>query len=358
MNKNIAKTNTLPPDRQAESQLYRDVCLLIECTRYRLATTANAEACIMRRQIGKRIKEDVLYNKRAEYGKQIVKGMERADYGKRIVASVSRQSQQKYCNSFGDKNLRRMMPFATQFPDFEIMSTLSTKSIDTSISTKNNVDYISLTDMVKGQEGKNHIRNWMCNRYTLEFLGACEILHTPAFKGVESDTFLHEAGANRFNMTPRKWIEATYAFGIISKAGRNKSNNMEKRQINAVKRKTELCTHRVHFFGRPNCIRAAYTIDMDSSTVLGMERAEYGKRIVSTLLTQLLQKHGNEYFVRKLRRIMQFATQFPDSEIVLSTQLSWTNIREPLPLITMEEISKKEPSVVAEPQTTYQTNNK
>ncbi|GHT37177.1 hypothetical protein AGMMS49574_29710 [Bacteroidia bacterium] len=28
-------------------------------------------------------------------------------------------------------------------------------------------------------------------------------MHNPAFKGVEFDTFLHEAGATRFNMTPR-----------------------------------------------------------------------------------------------------------------------------------------------------------
>lgn len=76
----------------------------------------------------------------------------------------------------------------------------------TVISEKNN-DYICLTDMVKGQEGEDHIRNWMRNRNTLEFLGAWEMLHNPAFKGVEFDTFLHEAGANRFNMTPRKWIE-------------------------------------------------------------------------------------------------------------------------------------------------------
>lgn len=47
------------------------------------------------------------------------------------------------------------------------------------------------------------------------------MLHNPTFKGVEFDTFLHEAGANRFNMTPRKWIEATDAIGIISQAGRN-----------------------------------------------------------------------------------------------------------------------------------------
>ena len=32
---------------------------------------------------------------------------------------------------------------------------------------------------------------------------------------------MKEAGLNRFNMTPRKWIEATNAIGIVSKAGRN-----------------------------------------------------------------------------------------------------------------------------------------
>lgn len=63
---------------------------------------------------------------------------------------------------------------------------------------------------------------YLCrNRNTLEYLGAWEMLHNPAFKGVEFDTFLHEAGANRFNMTPRKWIEATNAVGIVSKSGRN-----------------------------------------------------------------------------------------------------------------------------------------
>lgn len=90
----------------------------------------------------------------------------------------------------------------------------------TVISEKND-DYICLTDMAKRQDGEDNIRNWMRNRNTLEFLGTWEMLHNPAFKGVEFDTFLHEAGANRFNMTPRKWIEATDAIGIISKAGRN-----------------------------------------------------------------------------------------------------------------------------------------
>jgi len=98
---------------------------------------------------------------------------------------------------------------------------LIVKGIKIGVSSYKERDYICLTDMVKGQEGEDHIRNWMRNRNTIEFLGTWEILHNTKFKGVEFDTFLHEAGANRFNMTPRKWIESTDAIGIISIAGRN-----------------------------------------------------------------------------------------------------------------------------------------
>ena len=45
----------------------------------------------------------------------------------------------------------------------------------------------------------------MRNRNTLEFLGTWEMLHNPAFKGVEFDTFLHEAGANRFKKEFEKY---------------------------------------------------------------------------------------------------------------------------------------------------------
>jgi len=54
-------------------QLYKDVCQIIEGTRNRLAVTVNAEVCWLNWHIGKRIKEDILYNKRADYGKEIVK---------------------------------------------------------------------------------------------------------------------------------------------------------------------------------------------------------------------------------------------------------------------------------------------
>lgn len=82
-------------------------------------------------------------------------------------------------------------------------------------------DYICLTDMAKGEEGSDHIKNWMRNRNTLEFLGLWESMNNPNFKGVEFDTFRKEAGLNSFTLTPKKWIDATGAVGIISKSGRN-----------------------------------------------------------------------------------------------------------------------------------------
>lgn len=90
-----------------------------------------------------------------------------------------------------------------------------------SIHTIDGEDYICLTDMVRGEEGVDHIKNWMRNRNTVEFLGLWESMNNPDFKGVEFDTFRKEAGLNSFTLTPRKWIDATGATGLISKAGRN-----------------------------------------------------------------------------------------------------------------------------------------
>lgn len=81
-------------------------------------------------------------------------------------------------------------------------------------------DYICLTDMVRDEDGTDHIRNWMRNRNTVEFIGLWETINNPNFKGVEFDTFRKQAGLNSFNLTPKKWIEATNAIGLISKSGR------------------------------------------------------------------------------------------------------------------------------------------
>ena len=89
-----------------------------------------------------------------------------------------------------------------------------------SIVKRDEQDYICLTDMVRNEEGNDHIRNWMRNRNTVEFIGLWETLHNPNFKPVEFDTFRKQAGLNNFNLTPKKWIETTNAIGIVSKSGR------------------------------------------------------------------------------------------------------------------------------------------
>ncbi|MCX8521223.1 MAG: PDDEXK nuclease domain-containing protein [Rhodoferax sp.] len=75
-----------------------------------------------------------------------------------------------------------------------------------------------------------------------------------------------------------------------------------------------------------------------NSEILNHQRAEYGQKIVSSLATQLVANYGRSFEARNLRRMMQFAQQFPDFGIVspLATQLSWAHVTEVLPLKTPE----------------------
>jgi hypothetical protein len=83
-------------------------------------------------------------------------------------------------------------------------------------------DYISLTDIAKykSDEPNDVIRNWLRNKDTIQFLGLWETLNNPSFNPVEFDGFRNDAGSNAFTLSPQKWIEATGAIGLVSKAGR------------------------------------------------------------------------------------------------------------------------------------------
>ena len=87
---------------------------------------------------------------------------------------------------------------------------------------KNGVDYLCITDIARQKneaEPKDVVKNWMRQKNTLEYLGLWERLHNPAFKGVEFDPLLVEAGSNSFTMSPTRWVEKTGAIGIITKNG-------------------------------------------------------------------------------------------------------------------------------------------
>lgn len=62
-------------NKNNEIVLFNDVCNIIDQTRNKIAVYVNTEVCLTNWYVGKRIKEDVLYNQRAEYGKQILKNL-------------------------------------------------------------------------------------------------------------------------------------------------------------------------------------------------------------------------------------------------------------------------------------------
>jgi hypothetical protein len=100
---------------------------------------------------------------------------------------------------------------------------ITVKGTEILLFKQNDSDYISLTDMARYKnldDPRFVIQNWMKTRFTVEFLGNWEILYNADFKRVEFDTFKNEAGSNAFVLTPDKWMKATNAIGVKSKAGR------------------------------------------------------------------------------------------------------------------------------------------
>ena len=89
-----------------------------------------------------------------------------------------------------------------------------------------NIDYISITDLARYKDKDRTdyiIQNWMRTTNSLLFLGTWEYLNNENFNSIEFDGFKNESGTNSFVMTPKKWIKATNAIGVISKQGRYNS---------------------------------------------------------------------------------------------------------------------------------------
>lgn len=84
----------------------------------------------------------------------------------------------------------------------------------------NDEDYLSLTDMMKANDGDFFFHNWLRNRNTIEFLGVWEKVYNPNFNSVEFDRIKSMAGLNNFRISAKEWIESTNAIGLIAKAGR------------------------------------------------------------------------------------------------------------------------------------------
>lgn len=88
------------------------------------------------------------------------------------------------------------------------------------ILSRDNVDYISLTDMLRAKDGDFFISDWLRNRNTVEFLGIWERLYNPDFNSGEFATIKSQVGLNSYKLSVKDWVEKTNAIGLRATAGR------------------------------------------------------------------------------------------------------------------------------------------
>lgn len=99
------------------------------------------------------------------------------------------------------------------------------------VLSRENGDFISLTDIARQKDRAPGLSNWMRNRFTIEFNGLWGQMHNPNFKLLEFDNIKNEAGSNSFVMTSKQWVEKTNAIGIISRSGRYTGGTFAHRDI-------------------------------------------------------------------------------------------------------------------------------
>ncbi len=100
-------------DKQLISvQLLSDIRQLILSSKIRVSRTLNSEMTTLYWHIDKRIREDILQNKRAEYGEEVVK-------------TLATELSVEYGKGYSKVGLTRMIQFYDTFSKIEIISTLS-----------------------------------------------------------------------------------------------------------------------------------------------------------------------------------------------------------------------------------------
>lgn len=73
------------------------------------------------------------------------------------------------------------------------------------VTTIDDKDYISLTDMLKAKDGDFFISDWLRNRNTVEFLGIWEQIHNPDFNYGEFATIRNQSGLNSFKISVKEY---------------------------------------------------------------------------------------------------------------------------------------------------------
>ena len=98
----------------SQTPLFSEIRELIDETRSRVAVKVNAGLSMLYWNVGKRIREEILKNERAEYGKQ-------------IYAELSQLLTNEYGKGWSKRNLANMVRFAELFSDNRILQAVTAK---------------------------------------------------------------------------------------------------------------------------------------------------------------------------------------------------------------------------------------
>ena len=112
MRPNKASANAVASAQPNSEALVTDLRELILSARQTVARGVNAMLVLLYWKVGQRIRQDVLREKRAEYGQE-------------IFSTLSGKLVAEFGRGFSQQNLFRMADFAEAFPDQQILSTLS-----------------------------------------------------------------------------------------------------------------------------------------------------------------------------------------------------------------------------------------
>ncbi len=101
---------------------------------------------------------------------------------------------------------------------------ITVQDIPVTVSQTEMEDYICITDIAAAKSDDSRaadvIRNWLRNRYTLEFLSTWETIYNPDFKVFESEHFKKQVGLLTFTPSISEWVEQTNAIGLFVRKGR------------------------------------------------------------------------------------------------------------------------------------------
>ena len=96
--------------------------------------------------------------------------------------------------------------------------TITIQNIEVNIKTsKNDYEYISLTDMAKwkGEKTGIIISNWLTTKFTLDFLSAWEQIYNNNFNLIEFHNIRNESGSNGYIVSSSMWIDKTKSIGML-----------------------------------------------------------------------------------------------------------------------------------------------